>query len=219
MQFIDRLRYRAYDSLDITNYTPDLQGWMDEAFAAVFVNCIMNRDRNEPLTIIEVGTWKGLSCSTMAKIVKELGFRNVRIIAIDTWLGAPEFWTSGIDDSTRGGGLKLKDGYPNVFYTFTKNMKSLGHHDIVAPFPISSQQAMDILNYYNIKADVIYIDASHEYKPVKDDMDQYWTLLKTGGSMIGDDYNMNWPGVIKAVNEFSTQTKGSVTGIVWRFDK
>lgn len=219
MQFIERLRYNAYNNLDVSGYTEDLQGWMDQAFIPVFLDCLMSRARDELLTIIEVGSWKGLSCSTMARLVKELGFKNVRIIAIDTWLGAPEFWTTGIDDSTRGGGLNLNNGYPNVFYTFTKNMKVLGHNDIVSPFPISSQQAIDVLNHYNIKGDLIYIDASHEYKPVKDDMEQFWTILNEGGSMIGDDYHVNWPGVIQAVNEFGKTVVGSIAGIVWRFDK
>jgi hypothetical protein len=124
-----------------------------------------------------------------------------------------------MDDATRGGGLQFHNGYPTVFYTFAKNMKVLGHDDLVAPFPISSQQAVEVLHHYKIRADLIYVDASHEYRPVKDDMDQFWTVLKPGGSMIGDDYHLNWPGVIQAVNEFGKGVVGSITGIVWRFDK
>jgi Methyltransferase domain len=213
---VESLRHNAFSELDITNYVPDTHGWMDDGFEKIVSNVIQTRDRYAPLTIFEVGSWKGKSCITIANTVKKMGFTNVRIIAIDTWLGAPEFWTWGLNDSTRGGSLKLSNGYPNVFYTFTKNIKYFGHADIVSPFPISSIQAADILTHYNIKADLIYVDASHEYVPVKADIAAFWPLLNDGGCMIGDDYSQNWPGVVQAVNEFG---KAEVSGIVWKFMK
>jgi hypothetical protein len=216
--FIQKLKENAFNSLSIEGYIQDIHGWMDPQFSNVFENIIISRDRKEPLTIIEVGSWKGLSCITMANSVKKMGFTNVNIIAIDTWLGAPEFWTWGIDDLSRGGSLKLENGYPSVFRTFTKNIKFSDNHDIVAPFPISSIQAIDVLNFYKITADVIYIDASHEYEAVKNDISGYWGLLKNNGSIIGDDYTKtHWPGVVKAVDEFPI--KANITGVVWRIDK
>ena len=49
-------------------------------------------------------------------------------------------------------------------------------------------------------ADIIYIDAGHEYEAVLLDAQLYWNLLNPGGYIIFDDYS--WPGVIKAVDEF-----------------
>ena len=55
----------------------------------------------------------------------------------------------------------------------------------------------------NIKADLIYIDASHDYEDVRVDLEAYWPLLNEGGVIFGDDYNEHqWPGVVEAVNEF-----------------
>ena len=215
--FIKTLKDNAFKTLDVTGHVPDIHGWMDGEFSSVVSSILDKRDKKEPLTIFEVGSWKGKSCITIADTVKKMGFENVSIIAIDTWLGAPEFWTWGLSDPTRGISLKLNNGYPSVFYTFTKNVKYFGHHDIVAPFPISSIQAIDILNFYKIKADLIYVDASHEYEAVKEDIKSYWNLLKDGGTMIGDDYHSSWPGVIKAVDEFPV--KASVTGVVWKINK
>lgn len=215
-QLLDILRHNAFSKLDITNYSPDTHGWMDNEFENVVSNAINNRNRDDPLIIFEVGSWKGMSCITMANTVKKMGFKNVRILAIDTWLGAPEFWTWGLNDPTRGVSLNVSNGYPNVFYTFTKNIKYFGHDDIVSPFPISSIQAAEVLTYYGLKANLIYIDASHEYEPVKADINAFWALLEDGGNMIGDDYMSHWPGVIKAVNEFG---KADITGVVWKFNK
>lgn len=220
MEFTTILQKNAFDNLDITNYTPDIHGWMDPSFASIIANIVNNRVRTERITIIEVGSWKGRSCITIANTLKQLGFTDIIIIAVDTWLGAPEFWTWGLNDPMRGLSLNITNGLPTVFYTFTKNVKYFKHDDIVAPFPISSMQAAEVLEYHNIKADLIYVDASHEYDAVIQDIITYWNLLKTGGTMIGDDYMPNWPGVIKAVDELSTVFgKAELSGVVWKFTK
>lgn len=220
MDFISRLKSNAFNTLDITDYKPDIHGWMDTRFSDIITKIVNERNRNDMITVIEVGSWKGKSCITIAETLKRLGFINIRIIAIDTWLGAPEFWTWGIDDPSRGKSLNINNGYPNVFYTFTKNIKYFKHNDVVVPFPISSAQGAEVLKHHNILADIIYIDASHEYEPVKQDIFSYWQLLKTGGTMIGDDYLKNWPGVMKAVDELSDlYGKAEISGVVWKFTK
>ena len=51
--------------------------------------------------------------------------------------------------------------------------------------------------------DFIYIDATHIYECVKDDLTQYLPKLKDGGLMCGHDYTAKPQfSVIPAVNEF-----------------
>ncbi len=218
-QFIETLKRRAFDGLILNMYTPDIHGWIDGKFDEQFTSFL----KKDTSLIIEVGTWKGRSTIQMANCLKKFNpSTKATIIAVDTWLGAPEFWTWGLNDPTRGLSLNCLQGYPQVFYTFTKNVKSYGHHDIIAPFPISSVQGADVLKYYNISADIIYVDAAHEYEPVKADIEKYWPLLKPGGIMFGDDYLLpNWPGVVKAVDEFckNNNLALSVNGVMWYFQK
>jgi len=47
--------------------------------------------------------------------------------------------------------------------------------------------------------DFIYIDGSHKYKDVKKDLELY--LPKTNHLIGGHDYQKEWPGVVKAVEE------------------
>jgi hypothetical protein len=217
MEFLEKLNKNAFSQLDIEHFTPDIQGWMDPSFTNTFRNIVKGKDIHKELIIVEVGSWKGLSCITMASILKELGFTNFKIIAVDTWLGAPEFWTWGLNDVTRGESLNFVNGWPTVFHTFTKNIKYSKHDDVVSPLPLSSLQAADVLKYYNISADMIYIDASHEYEAVKQDILHYWGILKTGGTMLGDDYTDHWWGVKKAVNESGYAV--NVNGAVWSINK
>jgi len=213
MDFIDTLRSNAYSALDVTDHTVDISGWMDPDFSTVVASLVATRSRTDRLVIIEVGSWKGLSASTFAGTLKSNGFTNFTILCIDTWLGAPEFWTWGLNDPERGGSLNMVNGWPTVFNTFTKNMKKLGHDDVVVPLPLSSMQAADVLAYQKITADIVYIDAAHEYEPVKQDIKAYWPLVKPGGTLMGDDYSDGWPGVKQAVNELIEQP--SIRGVIW----
>ena len=217
MSFFDRLRDSAYSTLDIEDHTIDTQGWMDPGFPNIIETILSKRDRTAPLTILEVGSWKGLSATIMADIARRLGFTDIKMICVDTWLGAPEFWTWGILEPSRGGSLRLLNGWPQVFMTFTKNMKKLGYSDIIVPLPLSSVQAAEVLRCHNITADLIYIDAAHEYEPVKQDIRSYWPLLNVGGTMVGDDYHSSWPGVMQAVNEVVYSP--TIRGNVWSADK
>jgi len=215
--FVRELRTAAFADLDIAGHTVDTHGWMDVHFKSTFAAFLEPRDRVQPLTIVEVGTWKGRSAATMAETAKALAFTRVTIICVDTWLGAPEFWTCGLHDAKLGRSLRRKDGYPSVFYTFTRNVKALGHTDVIAPLPLSSGQAANVLAYYNMNADVIYVDAAHEYDSVLADLRSYWKLLAPGGVMFGDDYNNGWPGVNRAVDEFAAEKgiRPEIAGVVW----
>ena len=211
MEFIERLRKNAYSGLSVADHTIDLHGWVQEGFEKTFQTALIPA-KESPVIIVEVGTWKGLSTSIMARTLKEMR-KEAYIICIDTWLGAPEFWTWGIDKPEWGNSLKLRNGYPTVFETFTKNMKMLGMDDIVVPLPVSSLVGADILKHYGIKADLIYVDAAHEYESVKQDILKFKEILKPGGTIFGDDYSDFWAGVKKAVDE--TLPERIVEGKVW----
>lgn len=218
--FVAGLRAAAFADLDVAGHAVDTQGWMDDRFRATFAAFLEPRDRARPLTVVEVGTWKGRSAFAMAEIAKSLGFARTTILCVDTWLGAPEFWTWGLNDPTRGLSFRRKDGYPTVFYTFTRNAKALAHDDVIAPLPISSVQGADVLAHYEILADVVYVDAAHEYDSVRADLRAYWDRVAPGGVLFGDDYAC-WPGVTRAVDEFAAE-KGlapAVAGVVWTLRK
>jgi hypothetical protein len=50
-------------------------------------------------------------------------------------------------------------------------------------------------------AEVIFIDALHDYESVKQDIAVWWPLVRDGGYLCGHDYNHKWPGVMRAVAE------------------
>jgi len=151
----------------------------------------------KPLRIIEVGTLYGASAIHMANLTKRMGIET-ELLCVDTFLGAPEYWVEGMIDR-----LKLRSGYPRFYEQFMVNVVKSDLQDRITPFPLVSTLAAEVLRGLNISADVIYIDAAHSYPEVLADLRAFWPLVRPGGIMFGDDFDVIWPGVIRAVHEWS----------------
>jgi|GEM_PF-732884 hypothetical protein len=170
----------------------------------------------KPSVVVEVGTWKGGSAIRMAKLVKQMGLNTV-IICIDTWLGSPEHWLNKKPNKPWSfDNLKVKNGYPTLYYTFLNNVLCENLQDIIVPLPMPSESAVVVLKELKVSANLIYIDAAHEYESALRDIKCFWNLLSNPGIMIGDDY-IKWEGVTKAANEFANQNKLDIFGQVGKF--
>ncbi len=199
---LDSLRPNL-DGFDPGLYPDDVQGWGSDA--PVFKELITEL---RPRLIIEVGTWKGASALHMARVCDELDIET-RILAIDTWLGAYEFiGATGERD------LLLSHGYPQIYYQFLANVVRAHQQRRIIPFPQTSLIAARWCHHHQIRADLIYIDGSHDAEDVAADIRAYWPLLRRGGVLFGDDYDC-WESVRDAV-ESSDHTSAITDGRYWR---
>lgn len=195
-----RLLHRVdpFEGFDATPFHLDLQGWNGNS--QLFGDLIR---RVKPQLVIEVGTWKGMSATTMGKHLQQLGSGRA-LVCVDTWLGALEFWRDQ-EDVTRYRSLAMLHGYPSVYYQFLANVVQCGLQDVIVPFPQTSTIAARWFLERQIQADLVYIDGSHEENDVYADLVYYWMVTRSGGVMFGDD--LGWPGVRAAVAEFAAQHK------------
>lgn len=182
------IRERLYGSTDIYSGLPllalDVSGWWNHS-------AMFERLAKEAKLIVEIGSWKGNSAIQLCKAAPQ-----AEVICIDTWLGAIEMWGDHAD-ATRYGSLALKNGYPQLYYQFLSNIAQRGCAGQVTPMPMPSRQALKLLHLWGVKPDLIYIDGSHEYEDVKDDIDG---ALKLCPKVIcGDD--LGWADVRRAVDE------------------
>jgi hypothetical protein len=168
-----------------------IQGW--NSTKGLFAELI---ERVRPATIIEVGTWLGASAIHMAGLCRSLGLPT-KIYCVDTWLGAGEFWNENWNQPAHD--LRLKNGYPSVYYEFLANVVQHGFEDTIIPVPNTSFIGSCIFRHRHILADLIYIDGSHAYEDVKSDIAAYRELLTPGGVIFGDD--IGWHEVKRAVSE------------------
>lgn len=153
-----------------------------------------------PKTVIEVGSWMGLSAVLLARSLKKYGCRDASVICVDTWLGSKEHW----QDPEHRPHLGLYYGYPSFYFNFLSNMIVQGVSDAIVPLPMTSTIAARILGDAQVSADLIYLDGSHDYEDVLTDLNHYWKLLNPGGVFVGDDWT--YPGVEAAAREFSSRT-------------
>jgi predicted O-methyltransferase YrrM len=189
-------RTNPFEGFPLDEWPPDMQGWGSKH--RVIGQLIREV---QPELIVEVGSWKGGSAIHMADEIKSLGL-STPIICVDTWLGSPGIYRRR--DHTYDS-LQLKNGYPQLYFQFMANVLHSGHQDIIVPLPQTSDNAIQILRDLRLRPQLIYIDAAHEYDPVKKDLSNYFPILADGGVMVGDDFRKSWPGVVKAVEEYTTE--------------
>jgi hypothetical protein len=206
------LLHGSENVFDLADLLPlDLQGWASTH--PIFEQVIGSL---KPQLIYEVGTWKGASAVHMGKLMRGLGLKG-EIVCIDTFLGSPEHWTNPEFRPE----LKLKNGHPQLYWQFLSNVVHENLQDIITPFPISSTAGAFVLQRAPQRPDMVYIDAGHEYEDVIRDLELYWTLLRPGGVLVGDDFVPLWHGVIRAASEFAGKTgsKLQIWGEKWLLQK
>lgn len=194
-------RHDPYHGFDVSSWPDDASGWGSDSPA--FGELV---EEIRPQRIIEVGTWKGGSALTLAGHLQRLGL-DAEVLCVDTWLGALEMWEN-LDDPSRHGSLNLRHGYPSLYYTFLANVVRAGHEARITPFPVPSITAAQWCALRGVKADMIYIDGSHEEEDVYQDLIAWWDLVREGGVLFGDDWD--WDGVRLAVERFAGEEGLSV---------
>ena len=75
----------------------------------------------------------------------------------------------------------------------------------VKPYPAAEVCRMTSDEWFaehkDVELDWIYIDGDHSYEATLKDLNNAFAIVKKGGMILGDDYNLK-PGTTKAVNEF-----------------
>ena len=180
------------------NFSPpfpeDLQGWNSDH--PTFRRIVM---ASQPNLILDVGVWKGRSTIFLANLLRESNLDGT-VIAIDTFLGNAEHWNKDRDIYKS---MRFRHGMPFLYWQFLSNIKHRSCEDYVVPLAQTSENAAKILHNFGIRANLIHIDAAHEYGAVLRDAHLYWDLLEPGGCLVGDDFHDTWPGVVQAATEFA----------------
>lgn len=122
------------------------------------------------------------------------------------------------DNLPEGGTIFAVDiwGDENVYQKFQNSLSDYIRSGRVVPLQIDGAVAARMLG---VKADLIFIDALHDYDSVKADIQNWQPLLAEDGLFCGHDYHTDWPGVIQAVDELLIARQPPNTGIWEALDK
>ncbi|XP_022865958.1 uncharacterized protein LOC111385775 [Olea europaea var. sylvestris] len=169
-----------------------IKGW--GSTGAVFENLIR---RVRPETIIEVGTFLGASALHMAKLTRQLGLKT-QILCIDDFRGWPGFLEKFRD-------IKMVNGDVLLMYQFMQNVVYANATESVLFMPFSTASALDKLCEWGVSAELIEIDAGHDFHSAWTDINKAYKILRPGGVIFGHDYftSADNKGVRRAVNMFA----------------
>lgn len=174
------------------DYWKKIQGWFD--YQGLYSHFVFQA--NENAKFVEVGSWLGASICYLATEAKNYQ-KNMKIYAVDTWAGAA-------NDLAHEKIVRENGGPSQMLNMFVKNMQNAGVGDMITPIMNHSTEASK--QFEDNSLDFVFIDASHQYQDVKNDLKHWLPKVKKGGIIAGHDYVPGHPesniGVVKAVNEF-----------------
>lgn len=168
-----------------------IDGWM----TAVELEFLYQKSK-EMRNVVEIGSWKGRSTHALLSGCK--GF----VHAVDHFKGSNDD-----KDATKEIGKR-----EDIFAQFNKNV---GEFKNLITHRMSSEEAEKLLK--GEMFDMIFIDGEHTYEGVKKDIE----LWKPHANKLlcGHDYQLGWPGVMKAVDEILGKPDGVAGSIWWKIIK
>ncbi|PNX99268.1 S-adenosyl-L-methionine-dependent methyltransferase domain-containing protein [Trifolium pratense] len=176
----------------ILHRSTKVKGWGSNG--AVFENLIR---KVKPKIIVEVGTFLGASAIHMAELTQRLGL-NTQILCIDDFRG----W-AGFRDQFKN--IAMLNGDVLLYYQFLQNVVTFKKTGSVLPVPFSSGSALMKLCEWGVWADLVEIDAGHDFLSAWSDINRGLRILRPGGVIFGHDYftAADNKGVRRAVDLFA----------------
>lgn len=155
--------------------------------------------------IIEVGSWHGRS-------TRALGDNACGVVyAVD------HFGGSKSEVATGHASAQWENG-DHAFMEFCDNNLDLIQRGKIIPLRGSSVSMAKMLKRNDVKADMIFIDAGHDYEEVKEDIEHWKDLLNDNGILCGHDIQA-WAGVGQAVEEELHQFYVGQHTTIWYCEK
>ena len=170
----------------------DIQGWFNHMITYDY----LIEQCPEGGTMVELGAWLGKSSSYL--VDKSV---NRNVIIIDSWKGSPNELTTTHKFATE----------VDIYEVFKQNMGERTYKSIRG---LSSEA---VSQFEDESLDVVFIDLTHTYESVKENINLWLPKVKSGGILSGHDYEDSWPGVVKAVDEMLP--KRTIMENCWIFRK
>lgn len=144
----------------------------------------LKNKKNKFVNVLEIGVYAGQNTIFLAKILKKLKI-NFNITCVDPWRS----YNITHDKPFNFYYKKFNDGldYGKVLNLLKYNLKSFG---IEKNIKIIKKNSKSFFKNNKQIFDLIFIDGSHNYKDVLFDIKYSKKILKDGGIIVGDDYEV-----------------------------
>lgn len=174
----------------------EIPGWMNNFELEWLAKQASNHNR-----ILEIGSWRGRSTTALA--AHTLG----EVWALDNWLGEQTFFNGPVETVQYLGSEEIFAEFCQTMDEYIKADKlHIIHENSLAGIEHFKNQHGE--RFF----DFIFIDGSHTYPAVKDDIVACLPMVRPGGIISGHD---SWiPGVARAIKEV-IPIYDSPAGSIW----
>lgn len=164
----------------MNHFYETIDGWSQMSEQGQLLETLLKLvDVNEKIKILEIGVYQGRMTAMWNSILIS---RDVlyEYIAVDHFRGSEEHSKE-----------------INYYDQTLKNLEPIMDYITI----IKNDSVSESEKHPDEWFDIIYLDASHDYESVMNDIKCWYPKVKPGGFLCGDDYVRGWPGVVKAVDE------------------
>lgn len=144
----------------------------------------VSSETDQPVRILEVGSWAGGSAITWAKALSYYSAKGGAVVCVDPW--APYIRADEIDNLTLYEMRRALEGN-KILQLFLHNVRSAQCVDVVIPIVGTLRRAADQIKG---EFDIVFLDGDHSYDAVRCDIDAATPLVREGGVLCGDDLEL-----------------------------
>ena len=175
-----------------------------------FLNEILAK---KPKFFLEVGVFHGVTARNVCELLYEIHKDDFKYIGLDLFEETEETKKEIIPNT------KFNNPLKQMYFKYIKkqNPYSLDAvKDLLKKFEknvhLIQGNSNKVLNKMDMsKIDYVFLDGGHEYNTVKNDLDNCIEVIKKGGTVLCDDYNLSSaPGVKEAIDEFVNKNQLNV---------
>lgn len=169
--------------IEIAKYPP-IQGWFSSAKGIAYRGLVEQVVR-PGATIVEVGCWRGLSTSYVARLVER---RGAKMTCVDAWRGSSDEHDSAYREMLEASDMRAE---------FRRTLEHLG----VGPTVLEMDSLRAAERVEDGSVDLCFVDASHDRAAVQADLNAWAPKVGPNGILAGDDFSADYPGVVEAVTD------------------
>ena len=169
--------------------------------------------KEKPKIFLEIGVFHGVTARNICELLYRTHKNDFKYIWLDLFVENEENKNEVIPNNTFNNPLK------KIYFKYIKkqNPYSLeAVRDLLKKFEknvhLIQGNSNKVLNKMDMsKIDYVFLDGGHEYNTVKNDLDNCIEVIKKGGTVLCDDYNLgSAPGVKEAIDEFVNKNQLNV---------
>ena len=168
-------------------------------------NYLLNHIKQaNPKNFLEIGVLHGVTSRNVCEMLYLLHGKDFKFTGIDL------FTKEAVSENEYIPTAKFSNPLKTIYYNFIIKIDPYSQQSVLKLLKkfkkninIIKGNSNKILKEIPIKFDYVFLDGGHKYETVKNDLENLTQVVKNGGIILCDDYNLSYAsGVKKAIDDY-----------------